>query len=130
MLNTSSPIKVAIVVLSDPKAGEEALGRAYNALAAAYDFRTRGHGVQILFQGAGTRWPEQLVREEHPAHALFQQVRESILGASHACAIAFDALDGLDRCGLDLIQDNNVPGTAGLPSLANLVHEGALVLIF
>ncbi len=33
--------KTAIVVLSEPKAGsEEALGRVFNALAAAYDFKT------------------------------------------------------------------------------------------
>ena len=31
-------MKAAIVVLSDPKGGDEALGRVFNALAAAYDF--------------------------------------------------------------------------------------------
>lgn len=32
--------KAAIVVLADPKSGsEEALGRLFNALAAAYDFK-------------------------------------------------------------------------------------------
>ena len=49
---------IAIVVLSDPEGGgEEALGRLFNALAAAYDFRVAGDAVQVLFQGAGTRWP-------------------------------------------------------------------------
>lgn len=33
-------MKTAIVVLSDPKSNtEEALGRVFNALAAAYDFK-------------------------------------------------------------------------------------------
>ena len=48
--------KTAIVVLSDPQAGEEALGRLFNALAATYDFKQKGHDVQLLFQGTGTRW--------------------------------------------------------------------------
>ena len=53
-------MKTAIVVLSDPSGGEEALGRVFNALAAAYDFRQRGHAVEVLFQGTGTRWVSAL----------------------------------------------------------------------
>ncbi len=50
-------MKAAIVVLSDPKSGsDEALGRVFNALASAYDFKRRGDDVSILFHGAGTRW--------------------------------------------------------------------------
>ena len=49
-------MKTAIVVLSDPNGGEEALGRLFNALAAAYDSKARKQEVQVLFQGAGTRW--------------------------------------------------------------------------
>ena len=51
-----SSTKTAIVVLSDPNGGEEALGRVFNALAAAYDFKQKHQDVQLLFQGAGTRW--------------------------------------------------------------------------
>lgn len=46
--------KTAIVILSDPKAGsEEALGRVFNVLAAAYDFKNAGEDVKIVFQGNG-----------------------------------------------------------------------------
>ena len=62
-------MKTAIIVLSDPKNGsEESLGRVFNALATAYDFKEAGKDVSILFQGAGTRWPEALQKEDHPAH--------------------------------------------------------------
>jgi len=45
-------MKAAIVVLSDPKSGtEDALGRLFNALASAYDFKHSGDDVTILFQG-------------------------------------------------------------------------------
>ena len=48
-------LKATIVVLSDPKSGsqEEALGRVFNALAAAYDFKQRGDDVSVQFQGPG-----------------------------------------------------------------------------
>jgi hypothetical protein len=72
---TENTMKTAIVVLSDPKSGgEEALGRVFNALAAAYDLKQKQLEVEILFQGAGTRWAGQLTRPEHPAHALYAAV--------------------------------------------------------
>ena len=50
-------MKAAIIVLSDPKSGsDEALGRLFNALACAYDFKQRGDDVTLLFQGTATRW--------------------------------------------------------------------------
>ncbi len=45
-------MKTAIIVLSDPKNGsEESLGRVFNALATAYDYKNAGKEVSILFQG-------------------------------------------------------------------------------
>lgn len=37
-------MKAAIIIFSDPKhGGEEALGRVFNGLAAAYVFQAEGH---------------------------------------------------------------------------------------
>ena len=120
-------MKTAIVVLSDPKNGsEESLGRVFNALATAYDFKNAGKEVSILFQGAGTRWPETLQDEDHPAHDLFEAVQDKIQGISCACADVF----GADTLGYDLIKDNSVPKTTGLPSLSNLQQQGFNVLTF
>lgn len=59
MPNTISN-KVAIVILSDPKAStDEALGRVFNALAVSYDYDQAGSDVRVQFQGAGMA----LVRE-------------------------------------------------------------------
>jgi hypothetical protein len=56
--------KVAIFIFSDPKNGsDEALGRAFNGLAAAYDIKQSGGEVSITFQGAGTRWPALIAQE-------------------------------------------------------------------
>ena len=43
--------KAAIVVLCDPKSGsEEALGRLFNALATAYDFKQQNMPVTLFFK--------------------------------------------------------------------------------
>ncbi|MFB3922010.1 MAG: DsrE family protein [Terriglobia bacterium] len=124
-------MKAAIVVLSDPKAGtEEALGRVFNALAAAYDFKKRGTPVRVLFQGAGTRWAGELTKNDHPAHALYEEVKDTIEGVSSACAVVFGASEAARTNGFDFIRDNAVPGTAGLPSLGNLAADGYTVLTF
>ncbi len=124
-------MKAAIAILSDPKNGsEEALGRLFNGLAAAYDFNQRGDEVTILFQGAGTRWIGELAKEDHPAHSLFEEVRDDVAGVSCGCADVFGGSEDAERSGFDLIKDNPVPGTTGLPSLHNLVAEGYSVLTF
>ena len=124
-------MKAAIIVLSDPKSGsEEALGRVFNALAAAYDFKAKGEEVTTLFQGAGARWPGQLADPEHPAHGLYQEVADTVAGVSKGCAAVFGGAEEAEAAGLDLIGDNPVPGTPGLPSLQQLISDGFTVLTF
>ncbi len=120
-------MKTAILLFSDPRSGtDEAFGRAFNALAAAYDCKTAGEPVVLLFQGAGTRWPEELRKPEHGLHQLFQAVEDTVAGVSRGCAEAF----GANPSGFDLVTDNRVPGTAGLPSLVKLHADGYRVVTF
>jgi hypothetical protein len=122
--------KTAIVVLSDPQAGEEALGRLFNALAATYDFKQKGHDVQLLFQGTGTRWAGLLTKTDHPANALYRAIEDKVAGVSSGCAVAFGARDEAERNGFSLIATNAVPGTPGLPSLATYAADGYTILTF
>ncbi len=120
-------MKTVVAILSDPKSGsEESLGRVFNALAVAYDAKTAGDEVGILFQGAGTRWPEALQKEDHPVHGLFKAIEDKIEGVSCGCADVF----GANPSGFDLVTDNKVPGTRGLPSLHSLQKQGHHVLVF
>ena len=120
-------MKTAIIILSDPKSGsDESLGRVFNALAAAYDFKNGGEDVSILFQGTGTRWPKVLQKDDHPAHELYKAVEDKIQGVSKACSDVF----GAEPAGLDLISDNKVPNTNGLPSFTKLQKEGYSILVF
>ena len=124
-------MKTAIVIMSDPKSGsDEALGRVFNGLALASECREKGDEVAVMFNGAGTRWPEGLVKLSHPAHDLYEAVRDIISGASCACAEVFGATDGVQSCGVSIVNDNPLVGTAGLLSLRRYVSEGWNVLIF
>jgi hypothetical protein len=124
-------MSAAIVVLSDPRSEtDDALGRIFNALAAAYDFKENGEEVTLLVQGAGTRWVGELGQPDHPAHDLFEAVRDVVAGVSYGCAEAFGAIDDATSAGWALIKDNPVPGTPGMPSLRNLVASGRTVLTF
>lgn len=125
-----SSTKTAIVVLSDPQGGDEALGRLFNALAAAYDFKQQHQDVQLLFQGTGTRWTGLLTQADHPAHALYEAVEDKVAGVSAGCATIFGARDDAERNGFSLITTNAVPGTPGLPSLANYAADGYTILTF
>ena len=124
-------MKAAIIIFSDPKhGGEEALGRLFNGLAAAYDFKQRGTHVAIYFQGTGTRWAGVVGDPAHPVHALYNAVTDAVAGVSCGCADVFGAREEAEKNGFDLITDNNVPGTSGLPSIAQLSEQGYTVFSF
>jgi len=131
MTATTTSTKAAILVLSDPAGGsEEALGRLFNALAAAYDFKAQGDEVTVIFQGAGTRWASLVTEPSHPAHDLYRAVEDEVAGVSCGCADVFGATEDAERSGFDLIKNNPVPGTSGLPSLRTLTADGYSILTF
>lgn len=124
-------MKAAVIILSDPKAGtEDALGRLFNGLAAAYDFKQQGDDVTILFQGTGTRWAGEITKTDHPAHQLYKAVEDKVAGVSCGCADVFGASESAVKSGFSLIKDNAVPGTSGLPSLRKLTAEGYSIMVF
>lgn len=123
-------MKTAIIILSDPKAGEEALGRAFNGLAVAHAALQAGDTVEVVFNGAGTRWPEQLAKVSHPANALYNSVRESVRGVSCACASVFGATAGAEASGMPLLKGNALPGTPGLSDLRHYLADGWHTLVF
>jgi len=123
--------KTAIAILSDPASGsDEALGRVFNGLSTAYECKQAGEPVTVVFLGAGTRWPGVLAQADHPAHGLFESVRELVAGASCGCADVFGATESIEACGLPLLKDNPLPGTSGVASLRALSQDGYRVLTF
>jgi hypothetical protein len=123
-------MKTAIVIISDPKAGEEALARAFNALAVASEGKKAGDEVEVNFIGTGTRWPAEFSKISHPGNALYNEVRDLVVGASCACAAVFGATEEVQACGIDQKNDNAVGGTPGFLSLRPYLTGGWHVLIF
>lgn len=124
-------MKNALIILSDPKNGsDETTARLVNALAYADDCRRSGDELAIVFAGTGTRWPAELSMPTHPVHALYNGVREFVLGASRACAMRNGAVDGLAAAGVPLLSNNQVPGTPGGASIRALHADGWTVTTF
>ncbi len=123
--------KTAIFIFSDPKhGGDEAIGRAFNGLAAAYDIKQTGGDVSITFQGAGTRWPALITQEDHPLNNLYNLVKGNIAGLSCGCADVFEASEDAKASGFQVIQENLVPGTTGLASFGKLLKFNTTILNF
>ena len=116
-----------LIVLSDPASGDEALGRVFNALAAAHEFDERRQPVQLVFQGAGTRWLPLLEDPQHPVHLLYKSVEHRVAGASFGCATVFDAREGVERAGVSLLAENPIAGTPGLASIASYAAAGPVI---
>jgi len=123
-------MKIAIIILSDPKGGDEALGRMFNGLAVAQEARQHADEVEIVFNGAGTRWPEELAKLSHPAHGLYNMIRDDVKGASCGCAAVFGATKGVEACGVPLLKDKQLAGTPGLSDIRRYAAEGWQTLIF
>jgi len=126
----NTKMKTAIIILSDPKGGEEALGRVFNALAVAHEGLQTGDPVEVVFNGAGTRWPEEVTKVSHPANALYNAVRETVKGASCGCAAVFGATKGVEACGLPLLKDKALEGMSGLSNLRTYLADGCRTLVF
>ncbi len=123
--------KTAIVVFSDPNhGGEEALGRLFNAMFLTLELKEKGQSVELLFQGTGTRWPNEIVKPAHPAHQLFQAIADKIAGICGGCADVFGATEDATATGIPLIREKDIPGTSGIADLSKYLDEGARVLTF
>lgn len=124
-------MKAAVLILSDPKFGqEEATGRVFNALAVAYDFKQKGDEVRVFFQGTGTRWITELGKPDNPVHDLFEAVKDKVVGASSGCADVFGTFEEIKQSDFDLVSENQIPGTTGLPSLHKMISDGYTILTF
>lgn len=124
-------MKTAIIILSDPKAGtDEALGRLFNALAVAHAAVEAGDEVEIVFNGAGTRWPEELVKVTHPANGIYNAVRHVVKGASRGCAVVFGAEKGVEQSATPLLTDLALPGTPGISDLRAYLAGDWKTLVF
>jgi hypothetical protein len=123
--------KTAIVVFSDPAlGGEEALGRLFNAMFLTLELKEKGQHVELLFQGTGTRWPDEIVKPAHPAHQLFQAISDKVAGICGGCADVFGATDGAFATGLPITREKAIPGTTGILDLSKYLDADFTLITF
>lgn len=123
--------KTAIVLYSDPKSGsDEAVGRLFNAMFVAYELKEKGQDVALIFQGAGVRWASEVSNPDHPAHALYNAVSDTVVGACRGCADVFGATDDVQASGFRLVDEKAIPGTSGVIDISRYLDEGYRVLTF
>jgi hypothetical protein len=123
--------KTAIVIYSDPKAGtDEALGRLFNGLFLAYELKEKNQDVVLLFQGAGVRWAAEIVKPDHPAHLLYEAVRDTVAGVCGGCADVFGATEDVRAAGSPLVHEKAIPGTSGIIDLSRYLDAGYRLLSF
>lgn len=123
-------MKLAIAITADPTSGDDGLGRAFQGLALAAEGKQHGDQVEVVFIGAGTRWPALASKLGHPLHGLYDAVRTTVKGASCGCADVFGAADGVQACGVPKLKDHALNGTSGLASLRRYLAEGWQTLVF
>ncbi len=116
--------KAATIVFADTGT-PDGLGRVVNALTTAKEFKEAGDEVLVVFDGAGTKWVDELSRSDHNYHGLFEDVRDQVAGACAYCAKAFGVKERVEEEGVPLMDD-----FAGHPSVRKLVNDGYHVVTF
>ena len=117
-------MKAAIVVLADTDT-HEALGRVVNALEAVKEFKDNGDDVQLIFDGAGSKWAVELSRSDHKVHALYAAVRDKVSGVCNYCSEAFGVKEQVKVSGAPLVGEFE-----GHPSFRHLLRDGYQVITF
>lgn len=116
--------KIAVVVLADVESHAD-MGRVANALELAKEAKESGDTVELIFDGAGTRWIPQLADSQHMMHGQYAAVKDVIAGACAFCATAFEVKEEVEKAGITLLGEYE-----GHPSLRRLISEGFSVVTF
>ena len=123
--------KTAIVVFSDPKSGsEEALGRLFNAMFLTLELKEKRQDVALIFQGAGARWPAEISKPAHPAHALYHAVADKVGGVCGGCADVFGATEDAKATGLKLVREKEIAGVGSILDLSRYLDQDYRLIAF
>lgn len=116
--------KIAVVILADTESHADH-GRFTNAIEMAKEAKEQGDEVQLIFDGAGTRWVPMVAHGEGPMQKMFASVKDVVTGACAFCAAAFEVKEAIQKSDIPLLSDYE-----GHPSLRGLVAQGYQVVTF
>jgi hypothetical protein len=117
-------LKVAVVVLADTET-LEGFGRVVNAMEAVKEFMDAHDDVQLIFDGAGAKWPIELSKPDNKYHGLYKSVEGRISGVCDYCAKAFGVHEAVETCGAPFLSEFE-----GHPSFRKLLAAGYQVITF
>lgn len=117
-------VKVSIVVMADTET-HEALGRMANALELAKELKQARDEVELVFDGAGTKWIRELSNPAHKLSGLYQDAKENVAGACEYCSGAFGVKHAVQAAGVALLGEFD-----GHPSLRKRIVDGYQVITF
>ncbi len=117
-------VNVAILVLADTETHGD-MGRLSNALESVKEFKEANDEVQLIFDGAGTKWIPELSKADNRLNGLFNSVKSKTAGACRFCAVAFGVKEAIQASGIPLLGEFE-----GHPSLRKLVSQGYQVITF
>lgn len=94
------------------QANQHDVGKAVHGLLYGQELHEQGYEVDILFDGAGTEWPNELSKAQHPFNGLYKQVMRTgvVKGGCQACSIFHDAADEIQEAGVSLIGNAETDG--------------------
>lgn len=116
--------KVAVVLLADTETLGD-MGRMANAISVVQEFKEAGDEVQLIFDGAGVKWPPALQDPGHKYHKPYGEVQDKVAGVCQYCAKAFGVADAIEQSGLPFADEHK-----GHPSFRELVRAGYQVITF
>ena len=117
-------VNAAVVILAGTESHSDT-GRLVNGLEAAREFAENDEDeLELIFDGAGTQWIEELEDEDHDYHDLYQSVRDEAAVCDY-CAGAFGVDEVVQDAGLVTIDENE-----GHPSIRSLVDDDYEIITF
>lgn len=115
-------VKILIVILAG-KETHEGMGRLTNALSMAKELHEAGNIVKIIFDGAGTEWLPEIIKEESHYYRIYKELGDLIVGACDFCSAAFKVKDKVKEIKL-------LPEFMGHPSFKKYIEEGYQIINF
>lgn len=110
------------------QASQQDIGRALHGLLYGQELHEAGMEVELYFDGAGTQWPNEFIKADHPLNPLYKQVMKTgiIKGGCGACAGFFEVSEEVQQAGVKLVGDES---NSGHLAFAQFMKDGYVPII-
>lgn len=117
--------KIAIILQADTSS-HEGMARAFHSLLYAKELKENNLKVKLIFDGAGTKWIEEFLKNDNPMNKIFLEVKDSVI--CEACDYCVDAF----KANREKISESKITFGSEYqrhPSLLKLIKEDYQIII-